>query len=55
MLGYNHRLLILHMAKTFLCIHETSEHIIEFVIGYMINPTLHGNNFFQETSGKMYE
>ena len=43
LLGDNHRLLVLHMAKTFICIKETSDRIDEFEIGYMINTTFHVN------------
>ena len=48
MLGDNHFLPLLHMAKRFLCIHETNELIDDFSIRYMINPTLHGSKSFKD-------
>ena len=44
----NHRLQLFHMAKRFIRIEETSEHINEFDIGYMINPSLHINKYFRD-------
>ena len=44
----NHRLQLFHMAKRFIWIEETSEHINEFDIGYMINPSLHINKYFRD-------
>ena len=43
LLGDNHRLPLLHMAKCFIWIEETGKHINDFEIGYMINPSLHVN------------
>ena len=48
LLGANHRLPILHMAKNILWVHDTSERINEFSIGYMINSTLRVNKAFKE-------
>ena len=36
------------MTKSFICNEETEEHIIEFEIGYMINPKFHDNKAFKE-------
>ena len=46
LLGDIHRLSLLYMAKSFICIEETKERIDEFEIGYMINPNLHVNKDF---------
>ena len=54
-LGANHCLPLLHMAKFFIWINETSERINEFAIVYMINPTFHVNKGFEEKVEKMYE
>ena len=43
LLGANHRLTLLHMAKRFIWIGEKGELINGFRIGYMINPSLHVN------------
>ena len=48
LLGYNHILLLLHMAKPFIWLKETGERINEFDIGYMINPGFHDNKAFKE-------
>ena len=47
LLGDNHRLPLFHMAKSFIWVEETKEHIKEFMIGYMINPTLNINKAFK--------
>ena len=46
-LGVNHSLPLLHIAKSYIWINETSGHINESAIGYMINPTLHVNKSFK--------
>ena len=48
LLGDNHCLPLSHMAKSFIWIEETSDHINEFEIGYMINTTLHVNKSFMK-------
>ena len=35
------------MAKYCICLEETKKRIIEFEIGYMINPGLHVNKYFR--------
>ena len=52
MLGDNHRLPLLHMAKMVLYLHEVNERFNEFAIGYMINPTLHVNKAFKYQAEK---
>ena len=52
LLGANHRLHLLHMAKRFIWIEETKERINKFTIGYMINPTLKINKAFIEQVNK---
>ena len=47
LLGANHRLTLFHMAKRFIWIEETGEHINEYEIGCMINPSLHVNKSFK--------
>ena len=47
LLGDNHRLPLLHMAKRFIWLEETGELINEFEIRYMINPSLNGNKDFR--------
>ena len=41
LLGANHRLLSLHMAKRFICLEEKGEGINEFAIEYMISTSFH--------------
>ena len=48
LLGANHRLPLLHMAKIFIHLPEKNERINEFAIGYMINPILHANKAFKD-------
>ena len=48
LLGDNHCLPLLHMAKSFIWLEEKSYCINDFAIGYMINPTLHINKAFKE-------
>ena len=48
LLGDNHHLPLFHMAKSFIWIEETKERINEFLIGYMINPTLNTDKIFKE-------
>ena len=40
LLGTNHRLPLLHMAKSYIWLEENSESINVFSIGYMINTNL---------------
>ena len=47
LLGANHCLLLLHMAKRFIWIEETGERIYEFEIGSIINPRLRFNKPFK--------
>ena len=47
LLGDNHRLLLLHMAKLFIWIEETGERINKFEIGYIINLSLYVNKIFR--------
>ena len=44
LLGTNHCLPLSHMAKIYIYIEET---IIQFLIGYMINPTLNNKEAFK--------
>ena len=46
LLGDNHRLPLFYMDKRFIWINETKQRIIEFTIGYMINPGLNVNKTF---------
>ena len=48
LLGDNHCLTLLHMANRFIWLEEKGEHINEFAIGYIINPSLHVNKAFKE-------
>ena len=48
LLGGNHRLPLFYMDKRFIWINETKQRIIEFTIGYMINPGLNVNKAFRE-------
>ena len=41
LLGTNHHLWLLHMAKDFIWIEEIGKRMNEFEIGYMIKPSLH--------------
>ena len=43
LLGATHRLLLLHMDKSFIRLEEKSDRINNFEIEYMINPTLRVN------------
>ena len=47
LLGDNHHLLLLHMAKRFIWIEETGERINKFEIGYIINISLYVNKTFR--------
>ena len=47
LLGTNHRLPLSHMAKSYICLEETNQHIIEFSIGYMMNPNFSINKAFK--------
>ena len=48
LLGGNHFLPLLHMAKHFIWIEETGKRINQFEIGYMIDPSLYVNKAFKE-------
>ena len=48
LLGIDHCLPLLHMAKRFIWIEETGKRINEFGIGYMINPSFHVNKVFKQ-------
>ena len=48
LLGTNHRLLLLHMAKSYIWLEETNQRLNEFSIGYMMNPNLSMNKVFRE-------
>ena len=48
MLGTNFRMPLLHMSKSYIWIEETNQHINEFSIGYMINPTFNRNRDFKD-------
>ena len=48
LLGANHRLMLLYVAKCFIWIEETGGHVYQFDIGYMINPSLYLNKTFKE-------
>ena len=48
LLGVDHRLQLLYMAKRFIWLEETGKLINEFEIGYMINPSLHVNKTFRD-------
>ena len=43
LLGANHRLPVLNMAKLFIWIEDTGKRINQFDIGYIIYPSLHVN------------
>ena len=48
LLGDNHRLPLLHIAKSFIWINETKKRINESKIGYMINPSFNVNKSFRD-------
>ena len=48
MLGVNNSLPLLYMSKKFVYLHNTEERINEFLIGYIVNPTLHVTKAFKE-------
>ena len=48
MLGTNHRLPLLHMAKSYIWIEEKNKRINEFSIGYIMNPNLNMHKVFRE-------
>ena len=52
LLGDNHRLVLSHMARSFIWIEERKERINEFSIGYMINPIMNINKAFKEQETK---
>ena len=48
LLGANHHIILLHMAKCFIWLEEKKERINEFYIGYMINPNMDNKKSFKE-------
>ena len=48
LLGIDHCLPLLHMAKRFIWIEETGKRINDLDIGYMINPSFHVNKAFRD-------
>ena len=48
LLGTNHLLPLLNMAKIYIWIEEEKERINEFSIGYIINPIFNINKSFKE-------
>ena len=48
LLGANHCLPLIHMAKHFISINETKQRINEVTTGYMINKGLNVNKAFRE-------
>ena len=48
LLGVNHRQPLLNMSKRLVYLYTTDEHINQFEIGYIINPTLHDNKVFRK-------
>ena len=48
LLGDNHCLMLLHMDKRFIWIAVTGEHMNDFDIIYMNNPSLYVNKAFKE-------
>ena len=53
LLGAYNRLPLLHMAKIYIWFEETKERINEFLIRYMINPTLNINKSFKDQVNKI--
>ena len=52
LLGGNHRLPLLHMAKRFIWINEENKCNNEFTVGYMINPGLNAKKNSREQGKK---
>ena len=48
LVGVNYSQPVLHTPKRMLHFYSTDESIIQFVIGYMINPSLKYNKVFRE-------
>ena len=48
LLGANHRLSLFHMTKHFICINEVKQRIDQFMIVYMVNPSLNVNRAFRK-------
>ena len=48
MVGTNHCLPLSYMAKSYICLEETNQHINDFSIGYMMNPNLSINKALKE-------
>ena len=53
LLGWDHHLPLLHMAKRFIWLNETKKLINEFLIGYIINPDLNDNKPFRDQVEKV--
>ena len=47
LLGANCRMPLLHMSKSYICLEETNQHINEFSIGYIMNPSVNRNRAFK--------
>ena len=47
-LEVNNRQPVIHITKGLVYLSTTEKQINQFSIGYMINPTLHGNKVFRE-------
>ena len=48
LLGTNHCLTLLHMARSYIWLEEKNQRINEFSIGYMMNTNLNMNRVFRE-------
>ena len=48
LLGTNHLLPLLNMAKSYIWLEEKNQRVNEFSIGYMMNPNLNMNKVFRE-------
>ena len=48
LLGVNNRQPLIHMSKILVYLYTTEKRINQFVIGYVINPTLQVNKVFRE-------
>ena len=48
MLGNNCLRPLLHKSKSYIWLEETNQHINEFSIGYMMNPTLNRDRAFKD-------
>ena len=48
LLETNHRMPLLHMSKSYICLEEKNHRINELSIGYMMIPSLHKKKAFKE-------